>query len=190
MENYCWVLRMDDLGKNIVWLFKQKCQYSINLANEIDDPVAVGEEIENIQDQEAEESGGERKAWSRKAIILLIELYKKYQKEFRNTTIKNGKVWDKIKQTMSSNGFQYTTIQIENKFKYLKARYVKVKDNGGTRGTGESPIRFQYFEEFDDIFACSPNIKPVSEASSLYGCPSTSSSSTNSDIETPPKKKE
>lgn len=37
----------------------------------------------------------------------------------------------------------------------------------GAKGTGESPISFEYFEEFDNLFGCKPNIKPVAVASSL-----------------------
>jgi hypothetical protein len=36
----------------------------------------------------------------------------------------------------------YAKTQIENKFKYLKARYVKKRDNEGNKGSGESPYLF------------------------------------------------
>jgi hypothetical protein len=65
--------------------------------------------------------------WSRQAIVILIEQYKEHQKDFINTAIKNDKLWGMITDKLAENNLIYTKSQIENKFKYLKARYVKKK---------------------------------------------------------------
>jgi hypothetical protein len=65
--------------------------------------------------------------WSRQAIVILIEQYKEHQKDFINTAIKNDKVWGMITDKLAENNLIYTKSQIENKFKYLKSRYVKKK---------------------------------------------------------------
>lgn len=67
---------------------------------------------------------------------------------------------------MNERGFTYTKIQIENKFKYLKQRYIKKKDNMGNKSTGQSPIVFDYFLEFEEIFGSKPSVKPLAIASS------------------------
>jgi hypothetical protein len=98
------------------------------------------------------------------AILIFISLYKDHQKQFRDTCIKNEKVWG------SYPLMGYAKTQIENKFKYLKARYIKKRDNEGNKGSGESPLSFHYYDEFDDIFGNHPNVKPMKCASSLKGC--------------------
>jgi hypothetical protein len=40
--------------------------------------------------------------WNRQAIMNLIQ-YKEYQKDFKDTSIKNAKVWSMIKDTFSEN---------------------------------------------------------------------------------------
>ncbi|KAI4461112.1 phage integrase-related [Holotrichia oblita] len=124
--------------------------------------------------------------WDRQAILLLISLYKDHHKDFKNTSIKNEKVWGSIKEKFDAEGFKYSKTQIENKFKYLKARYIKKKDNEGSKRTGASPISFEYFDDFDEIFGKNPNVTPTSSASSLRG--SSPALSTDSENE-PPKKK-
>jgi hypothetical protein len=52
--------------------------------------------------------------------LILISLYKDHQKQFHDTCIKNEKVWGMIQEQLST--------QIE---KYLKARYIKKRDNEG-----------------------------------------------------------
>ncbi|KAJ3661720.1 hypothetical protein Zmor_006107 [Zophobas morio] len=76
---------------------------------------------------------------------------------------------------MANLGYSYTKAQVENKFKYLKGRYIKRKDNMGSRGTGESPVSFEYFDEFDAIFGDKPNVRPIATASSSRASSSTSS---------------
>jgi len=59
-----------------------------------------------------------------------------------------------------------TTEQCKNKFKYLKQKYVEKKDNISTKASGAAHIKFEYFDEIDEIFKDDANIVPVSVASS------------------------
>lgn len=104
--------------------------------------------------------------WNRNAILSLIELFKENYNNFKSTSIKNEQVWNEITKKMNERGFKYTKAQIENKFKYLKQRYIKKKDNMGNKSTYESPIVFDYFLEFDEIFGSKPSVKPLAIASS------------------------
>lgn len=62
--------------------------------------------------------------WTRQAILKLIELYTEKEVDFKNTSVRNDLVWKDIAEKMSEEGFEFTKTQVENKFKYLKARYV------------------------------------------------------------------
>lgn len=121
--------------------------------------------IDNTEEENKENYSTVGK-WGRNAILLLIELFKDNYKDFKDTSIKNEHVWTKIAQEMNKQGFKFTKIQVENKFKYLKQRYMKKKDNMGNKSTGESPIVFDYFLEFDEIFGSKPSVKPLAIASS------------------------
>lgn len=59
----------------------------------------------------------------------------------------------------------HTPQEVQNKFKYLKQRYIKKKDNMGPRSTGSKPFHFDFYEEFDEMFGKDPNIQPISTAS-------------------------
>lgn len=105
--------------------------------------------------------------WNRNAILSLIESFKENYKDFKDTSIKNDHVWAKITKEINERSFKYTKVQTENKFKYLKQRYIKKKDNMSNKSTGESyPITFDYFLEFDEIFGSKPSVKPLAIASS------------------------
>lgn len=97
--------------------------------------------------------------WSRNAILSLIELFKANYKNFQDTSIKNEQVWMKIAKEMHERSFKYTKAQVENKLKYLKQRCMK--KNMSSKSTDESPIVFDYFLEFDEIFGSKPSIKPL-----------------------------
>lgn len=110
-------------------------------------------------------------AWDREATLLLISLYKENEHKFKNTTIRNEQVWHKISEILKSNGHIFSKVQCEHKFKYLKQRYIKKKDNmSSNKQSGAEPFTFDYFNEFDDIFSKKPNVTPIAVASSSRGC--------------------
>lgn len=101
--------------------------------------------------------------WSRSHILKLISLYQKQQKDFLCSTIKNEKVWKHISNEMEC----FTAKQCSDKLKYLKPKYMKKKDNMGPGSSGAEFYRFEYFDEFNEIFGKKPNITPVLVASSM-----------------------
>lgn len=103
-----------------------------------------------------------RAHWTRTQVLQLIASYKKFQHLFDSSTIRNEIVWKKIANDMG----HHTGVETKNKFKYLKSRYTKKKDNMSIRSTGASALQFEFYEEFDEMFGNDPNIVPKSIASS------------------------
>ncbi|KAF5275767.1 hypothetical protein FQR65_LT16541 [Abscondita terminalis] len=103
--------------------------------------------------------------WSKQNIRQLISCYARFENDFKSTKIKNEVVWKTIAKEIGG----YTSKQCSDKFKYLKQKYIKKKDNMGTHNTGDAYYKFDYFNEFDDIFGKKPNVLPVAIATSLQG---------------------
>jgi len=118
-----------------------------------------------ITDEQENNNTTSRTSWNRNEIIELIGLYKSHEHLFKNTTMKNDKVWDMIAKQLST----HTTEQIKNKFKYLKQKYMEKKDNMGQKRSGAGTITFDYFFEMDKIFCQDPDVQPISIASSSRG---------------------
>jgi len=106
-------------------------------------------------------SDTEKKLWTRSDTIRLISLYKEHKSLFKSTTIRNDKVWKLISDKIKN----YSAEQCKNKFKYLKSKYTKKKDNMSIRASGQDSVLFEFFEELDSIFASEPNISPITIAS-------------------------
>lgn len=121
--------------------------------------------------------------WNHYAVLSLIEAYRLNMPLFQNHSIKNNMVWEKIRIKLAKSNFNYTRNQIITKFKYLKKLYVEKKDNMGPKSTGQSPVEFEFFEEFDGIFSKKPNIIPVCIVSS--DVPGSAQTENLADIEEP-----
>ncbi|KAK4882525.1 hypothetical protein RN001_005844 [Aquatica leii] len=106
-----------------------------------------------------------RTAWVRNDILKLINLFKKYEPEFKSTSVKNDKVWKQI----SNELLTHTAEQCKNKFKYLKQKYIEKQDNMKPTSSGARAISFEYFELFDEMFGKDPNVTPKYIASSTRG---------------------
>ncbi|KXZ75835.1 hypothetical protein TcasGA2_TC031878 [Tribolium castaneum] len=107
--------------------------------------------------------------WCHNAIINLIAFRKELDPEFRSTTQKNEVVWKKLASKMKEMGFMYTSVQCNDKWRYLKSRYATKKDNMGNRGSGEDRMDFEYFESMDDFLGKKHSISPIAIASSSRG---------------------
>lgn len=103
----------------------------------------------------------ERCVWTNQQILKLIGLYKEHTKYFNSTTIRNEKVWGMIENKMKP----FSAEQCKNKFKYLKSKYLKKKDNMSDKSSGAKYLQFNFFEEMDELFGKDPNITPVAIAS-------------------------
>lgn len=64
----------------------------------------------------------------------------------------------------------FTSTQCENRWKYIRAKYIKKKDNDSNGNTGGAYFDFEYFNEIDEILGKKPNVVPKHLASS--SCPS------------------
>lgn len=117
---------------------------------------------EQFEEEDASTSAT-RNNWSKNVILKLIQLYKENDHLFKSTTVRNEKVWEQISKQLGT----HTAEQCKNKFKYLKSKYVKKKDNMSNKSTGSQVFNFSYFEEMDELFKNDPNITPVSIASTL-----------------------
>lgn len=126
--------------------------------------------VEDIQSSSFNESSLDKSAaigkWNRKSILLLIAFYKENFHRMCGTSVRNAIVWSAITSAINNEGFNYTKKQVENKFKYLKQKYIKKKENMGDKASGASPIVFDYFQEFNEIFGEKPSVTPTAIASS------------------------
>lgn len=132
-------------------------QQEVRAVQKIDCLVQAGSSREQLKEPSDEASVGK---WSRKPILLLIHFYKENFNRMCGTSVKNTVVWDDITKGINKEGFNYTKKQVENKFKYLKQKYTKKKENMGNKASGASPINFDYFDEFNEIFSEKPAITP------------------------------
>ena len=58
--------------------------------------------------------------WTHKSTLLLIDLYKKYEKQFTSTMIKAEAVWKTIAAEMKTAGYEFSSGQCKDKMKYMK----------------------------------------------------------------------
>lgn len=54
----------------------------------------------------------------------------------------------------------FVQVQCENRFKYIRTKYLKKKDNGGLGSIGDEFYQFEYYKEMDDLLGKKPNIVP------------------------------
>lgn len=99
--------------------------------------VPVTQELEvafGIQLKEKEETPKNNKTmWSKDATLQLISMIKKYQNDFKSTSVKND-VYKKNSDAFYELGLKFTVVQIKDKNKYHKMRYMKRRDNMKTSG--------------------------------------------------------
>jgi len=103
--------------------------------------------------------------WDDKAVKLLYSLYADNQDSFKNTSVKNNVVWDKIKMQMNVNGYNFTRTQIKDKWMNMRKAYVRVKDHN--KITGATPKTYRYYNEMDNLYGDKPNVNPVALASNM-----------------------
>lgn len=104
--------------------------------------------------------------WNHISVIKLLNIYKDNIPLFTTQCIKNATVWEKVRVEMVNSGLNYSRNQIMSKFKYLKSQYMCKKDNMGAKCTGQAPIEFEFYDEFDDMFSKKPNVIPHTVVSS------------------------
>ena len=97
-------------------------------------------------------------SWNDDKVRKFIRLRSEHENEFRNSGIRNVTIWRKI-----GNLLGVTATQCENKWKYLKAKYTKIKDIAKT--TGASSKLWKFENDMDSTLRGRPNITPVAISS-------------------------
>nr|XP_022909150.1 uncharacterized protein LOC111420402 [Onthophagus taurus] len=97
---------------------------------------------------------------------MLVDAYKKNEQLFQSSTIRNDTVWKMISEKLKANNLNFGASQCENKFKNLKRRYQKKKDNMKPTASGAAVIKFEFYNEMEELFGKKPNIEPLAIASS------------------------
>ena len=131
--------------------------------------------LEQSSKTESEESGSLLELWSKPQTLLLIELYKERNEKFQNPLLKKKTLWEEIEKDMNLQAYNYTSKQIEGRWKTLSAAYRCVKDNN--KSTGKARKNFEYESHLDEIFSERHDTKPSFTISS-----STCSSSGGSEV--------
>ena len=101
----------------------------------------------------------------RGSVLKLIELYKQHETRFKSTTERKDKIW----QDVAAEMVHYTAVQCENKWKYLKLKYMKKLDNMSDWATGSRPVVLKYFENMHNVLGKKHNAVPLAVAGSLEG---------------------
>lgn len=119
------------------------------------------------------------------AVRALISKWKNHEGDFKNTQIRNSKVWQMIADDLKKENplWSFSGTQCENKFKDVRKLYTKVKDHNNQSGAELKTCKF--YEEMEAVLGEKPIIKPISISSTLnkrvFPHPKTAISSYSSD---------
>lgn len=113
--------------------------------------------------------GDKRVKWRHEAILNIITLREEYDHDFRSTNTKNEVMWKKVAIKMKEMGFDYSSTQCNDKWKYLKGKYAAKKDNMSVKGSGEERMDFEYYNAMDSFLGKKHSITPIAIASSSRG---------------------
>ncbi|CAG9771337.1 unnamed protein product [Ceutorhynchus assimilis] len=120
--------------------------------------------------------------WTKQVTLLLLNLYKEKNEQFRNSKIKNKDIWSKILKEFQNKGYIVTIDLLDRKFRNMKKTYKDNKDKKKT--TGESSITWEYFEIMDEIFFNDKTMNPTTTISSMEPVLKNSKVNLNSEVST------
>lgn len=128
-------------------------------------------------------------SWKHPAILRLIHYYKENMHVMSGNLKRHEEIWQDISDALAKEGYYYSHLQCEDKWKYLKKIYIDTKDKNKQSDTAENTC--PYFKEFDEIYSKSHSVKPPALASNrtLTNSVSTSEISDSDEQESMPKKK-
>lgn len=105
-----------------------------------------------------------------------------------NSNIKrHEEVWQDISDALNKEGYYFSHLQCEDKWKYHKKLYIETVDKNKESGTAENTC--PYFKEFGEIYSKSHSVKPPALASNRPLTSSDSVSEVEDSNEHEPKKK-
>jgi len=76
---------------------------------------------------------------------------------------RHEEVWQDISDALAKEGYYFSHLQCEDKWKYLKKLYVDTVDKNKESGTAENTC--SYFKEFHEIYGKSHSVNPPALAS-------------------------
>lgn len=85
--------------------------------------------------------------WTKREIMLMLELYLKYKDDFRGHGYKNLKIWQQIAWEMSEQGIQADYVRLDRKLRNMKRTYVSIKK----KQLAARP-NWEYFDIMEEIF--------------------------------------
>jgi hypothetical protein len=112
-------------------------------------------------------SGADEGKWNRTSILLLLDEYKKYLKNFNDPKMKKKATWGKISQILKEKGFDIDGVKCERKLIHKKSKYKSTKIHN--KQTGNNPKTCPCYQELDDIFGNSPAISTLATCLNLKG---------------------
>ncbi|XP_018365960.1 PREDICTED: trihelix transcription factor GTL1-like [Trachymyrmex cornetzi] len=131
-----------------------------------------------------------RASWKHPAILCLIHHYKANMHVMNSNSKRHEEIWQDISDALAKEGYYFSHLQCEDKWKYLKKVYIETVDKNKESGTAENTC--PYFKEFHDIYSKSHSVNPPALASNrilknISECESFSQS--DSEEKNVPKKK-
>ena len=100
--------------------------------------------------------------WTHQMNLLLLESYRKFSPQFRDTKKKKKAVWGDIAKHFNGKGYNITWEVAERKFRNLKGTYRNIVDNSKKTGRGRlGKKKWPYMEFFDEVCGNNPETDPV-----------------------------
>ncbi|CAH1107462.1 unnamed protein product [Psylliodes chrysocephalus] len=124
-------------------------------------PVPSKDILNQVPEASATKDGDRsRISWSNNNILKLFDTYKEHSSLFKGQTIRHEKIWKMISDKLPG----FTTEQVKNKFKYLKARFIKKIENMSDKASGDDKSPAKTETEVEVLPAENP-IPKASESS-------------------------
>ncbi|KAK7086869.1 hypothetical protein SK128_002698 [Halocaridina rubra] len=117
-----------------------------------------GSDLEEGQDEGSlSELTNQSSNWPHRAVLLLIDLYKRHLPKFNSKNIKKKGVWNLLGQEMKKKGYDLNGEACDKKFRALKHRYKVILESMNT--TGRRNRKWEYFELMGKILDEDPTFK-------------------------------
>lgn len=95
--------------------------------------------------------------WPHKAVLHLIDLYKRHLPKFNSKNIKKKGVWNLLSQDMKKKGYDVSGEACDKKFRALKHRYKIIMES--INATGRRNRKWEYFDLMGKLLEEDPGFK-------------------------------
>ena len=134
-------------------------QVSTGPSNDFDSDLLNGEDGQGISQVK----------WTREKIAKLLDLYGKFRAKIEDPKYRKTEIWNKIAKALSDyDGITVIGKQCWDKFRYMKARYLRAREQkrriaaGLLNGSETSMITFPYFNELQELLGDTPFEQEIS----------------------------